>query len=107
VWANGPKEISMAISGAQITFGTTPVQIKSVAPPSVKQLDIMASTSNNDNVYLGSSAVATTPANCWGILQPGKSWGTQAQEDNQVIVGEDLYIIGTEGEAAHLIWVAF
>lgn len=86
----------MAIRGYSLTIGAEPTALATVVDPTFKQLDIQASPDNGDNVYLCDSE-----GNSWGVLLPGKSWGTK-----EASIGGDVYISGTEGEAAYLIWVS-
>lgn len=97
----------MALNGTVVTFAATPTSLltamlKGRPGPTltVKQLDVLAGPSNEDNVHIGGSDVASTTA--WAVLIPGKSWSL---EEDIYTVGADIYIHGTEAEVAHLIWV--
>jgi hypothetical protein len=87
----------MAIFGAQITLTGEPLKLTDYVPDSFNQLDIQASPDNADNVFLCNS-----DGDVVGTLLPGKSWGTKG---SSISLDGDLYISGTNGEVASVLWV--
>jgi hypothetical protein len=87
----------MAIFGVELTMTGDPMKVSDYVPASIDQLDIQASPDNNDNVVLCDSTGAV-----FGTLVPGKAWGAKG---SAITLGEDLYVQGTNGELANIIWV--
>lgn len=95
----------MALSGVRHSANGTAVQLSTLIPTIVKQIDVIAAPANAANIYIGTSAVATTGVAAYICLAPGQSWSAKAGAGDQIVLGDAAYIIGTASDVAHVSYL--
>lgn len=95
----------MALSGVRHLATGTAVQLSTLIPQIVKQVDIIAAPANAANIYIGTSGVSTAGAEAFICLAPGQAWSAKADRADKVSLGDLAYIIGTTSDVAHISYL--
>lgn len=96
----------MALLGTCLTADGNAVQLSTVVPSTLKQLDIKANAANGASVFIGGSDVGTAGENAWAELEAGDPLGWKAEEGDQLQLElENVYIIGTASDLIHISYI--
>lgn len=96
----------MALRGAYHLATGSAVQLSTLVPQRVRQLDVRANPDNAATIYIGGSDVLADGTNAWLALEAGVPWGLKAAGgEDYNLVPDDVYVIGTASDKLHLAFI--
>ena len=98
------------VTGAQYTVTATATSLwEAIGSPAdvdyAQQVDIKSQDGNTGAIYWGGSNVTAVPANAWGEIPTGKAYTFRPPNGN--IRLNDIYIVGTADDVAHINVITF
>jgi hypothetical protein len=97
------KECEMALLGAYHLGTAAAVQLSTLVPDSVIQIDIVANPGNTAVVYLGPSTVTAAGVNAYIALDAGKSWGAKGAQ--LFLELDNIYVIAAADDKVHIAYL--
>jgi hypothetical protein len=96
----------MALLGSYHVGTGTAVQLSTLIPSTVKEINILSNPASAALFYIGPSTVTAAGVNAWIALDAGQSFGLKAMSGDQLALAlENVYVIGTASDKLHISYI--